>query len=475
MAWVPCAEGTRLPGVATSCKAAACVIHPGSGHTRNVNMATYDAAKASAPALPLIRSTDAYGAYVLALIWVVLVLRFVDLQIISVLLEPIRREFSLTDTQLGLLTGLAFSVFYGLLGIPVAWLADRYNRRNIIAAAVGLWSLMTALCGAATSFTGLFLARVGVGIGEAGGTAPTYSLISDYFPRKRRATIFAILNCAVPVGVFAGFLIGGYVGSSYGWRVAYAVVGIPGIVVAALVYLTIKEPARGAAEGLAPDARPAPLKETLGYLLSLKSYRHFVLASSIFTTGAMGSGIWIPSFFMRTHAMPAAEVGAWLACLYGGGGLIGALAGGYFADRLVERTGDTRWYAWISGLCALAILPFSCFVYLWPDARVALLVHLGTTMLMHAWMGPLYGTIQSLAGAQRRAMAAAVNMLMINLVAYGMGPLLVGIASDFLQPRVGAESLRYSILAVVVVCYTWAGVHFLLAARTVRSELAQAN
>ena len=152
---------------------------------------------------PLTRAIDLYSAYVLAVLWVALLLRFVDLQIISVLLESIRREFAVSDTQLGLLTGLAFSVFYGLFGIPVAWLADRSNRRNIIAVAVGLWSLMTALCGAAGSFAGLFLARIGVGTGEAGGTAPAYSLISDYYPPERRASIFAILNCAVPAGVFA--------------------------------------------------------------------------------------------------------------------------------------------------------------------------------------------------------------------------------------------------------------------------------
>ena len=418
---------------------------------------------------------DLYRAYVLAILWAVLLLRFVDLQIVSVLLESIRREFAVSDTQLGLLTGLAFSVFYGLLGIPVAWLADRSNRRNIIAAAVGLWSLMTALCGVAGSFGALFLARVGVGVGEAGGTAPAYSLISDYYPPQRRASTFAILNCAVPAGVFVGFLVGAYVNANYGWRAAFKTVGAPGVLLAALLLLTVREPTRGRCGQPASEPAAPPLRATLKYLLALRAYRHFVLGSSIFTLGAMGSGIWIPSFFVRVHHMPAAQVGVWLAFVYGGGGLLGALAGGYFADRLVERTGDKRWYAWISCLASIGILPFSLFVYLWPDPVAALLVQTCTAFLMHAWMGPTYGTIQGLAGVRRRAMAAAINMLTVNLIAYGLGPLLVGVVSDWFAARVGSESLRYSILAVVLMSYTWAAAHFLLAAKTLRQDLRRAD
>ena len=240
------------------------------------------------------------------------------------------------------------------------------------------------------------------------------------------------------------------------------------------MYLTVREPPRGRFGRAAAAAAP-PLKETLKYLLALRAYRHFVLGSSIFTLGAMGSGIWIPSFFVRVHHMPAAQVAVWLACVYGGGGLLGALAGGYLADRAVQRTGDMRWYAWICCIVTMAILPFSLFVYLWPDPVQALLVQTCTAFLMHAWMGPTYGTIQGLAGVRRRAMAAAVNMLTINLISYGLGPLLVGAASDYFAARVGNESLRYSILLVVAVSYTWAAVHFLLAARTLPQDLKTAE
>src|SRR4030095_6672308 len=167
--------------------------------------------------------------YVIAVLWVVMLLRFVDLQIVAVLLESIRREFEVSDTLLGFMTGSAFAVFYGTLGIPVAWLADRYNRRNIIAAALGMWSAMNAVCGLGGSFATLFVARMGIGVGEAGGQPPAYSLVSDYVPPERRSSVFAILNSAVPFGVFCGFIIGGWVNLHYGWRAAFMVVGLPGV------------------------------------------------------------------------------------------------------------------------------------------------------------------------------------------------------------------------------------------------------
>jgi MFS family permease len=199
-----------------------------------------------------------------------------------------------------------------------------------------------------------------------------------------------------------------------------------------------------------------------------------VLATSIFTLGAYASGIWIPSFFIRVHGMASAQIGTWLAFLYGGGGLVGVTLGGFLADRLAARTGDKRWYGWMSAIACTLILPFSFFVYLWPNPIQALTAHLGTTILMHSWMGPAYGTVQSLAGVKRRAMAAAINGLLVNLVSLGLGPLIVGVSSDYFQKQYGAASLGYSILAVVVITYTLAAVFFLLAAKTLRMDLEQA-
>jgi len=429
---------------------------------------------AGAPDNSAFRVSRDYLNYVVAVLWVVMLLRFVDLQIVAVLLESIRREFEVSDTLLGLMTGSAFAIFYGTLGVPIAWLADRYNRRNIIVAAVGLWSAMTALCGLAGSFTSLFIARMGVGVGEAGGQPPAYSLVSDYVPPEKRSSVFAILNSAVPFGVFCGFIIGGWVNLHYGWRAAFMVVGLPGVLIALLIWLTVREPPRGLSDNRT-DVAPVPLGESLGYLWRTRSYRHLVLATTIFTLGAIGSGIWIPSFFVRVHGMANAEVAVWLAFIYGGGGVLGAMLGGYLADRLVARNNDKRWYAWLSAIAAAAILPFSFFVYLWPDPVTALLVHIGTTILMHSWMGPAYGTVQSVAGLPRRAMAAAVNGFAVNLLALGLGPLIVGAASDYFNARFGENSLRYSILAVVVVCYSWAALHFFLASRTLRQDLAAAD
>jgi predicted MFS family arabinose efflux permease len=420
------------------------------------------------------RISRGYLNYVVAVLWVVMLLRFVDLQIVAVLLESIRREFEVSDTLLGLMTGSAFAIFYGTLGVPIAWLADRYNRRNIIVAAVGLWSAMTALCGLAGSFTALFIARMGVGVGEAGGQPPAYSLVSDYVPPEKRSSVFAILNSAVPFGVFCGFIIGGWVNHYYGWRAAFMVVGLPGVLVALLIWLTVREPPRGLSDNRT-NVTPVPLGESLAYLWRTRSYRHLVLATTIFTLGAIGSGIWIPSFFVRVHGMASAEVAVWLAFIYGGGGVLGAMLGGHLADRLVARDNDKRWYVWLSAIAAVAILPFSFFVYLWPNPVTALLVHIGTTILMHSWMGPAYGTVQSVAGVTRRAMAAAVNGFAVNLLALGLGPLIVGAASDYLSSRFGENSLRYSILTVVVVCYSWAGLHFFLASRTLRQDLAAAD
>ncbi len=415
-----------------------------------------------------------YSWYVLALIWGVLLFRFVDLQIISVLLESIRHEFNVSDTQLGLLSGTAFALFYGALGVPMGWLADRYNRRNLIAGCLAMWSVMTAVCGLASSVGWLFLSRMGVGIGEAGGAPPSYSLISDYFPAARRSSIFAVLSSATPCGVCVGMLFGGWANAYLGWRWALAGVGVPGLLLALLIRLTIREPLRGAADRVRATASP-PFGEAVRYLVRVPSYRHLVLATSVFTMGATGSGIWITSFFIRVHHMPASEVATWLAFIYGGGGVLGTLAGGVLADRLSRRTGDWGWQARLPALTSAAILPLAFFVYLWPHPLAALLVHTGTTFLMHAYMGPAYGTIQSLAGVTRRATAAAINLLASNLIALGLGPLLVGIASDRLGARFGTESLRYSILTIVVVCYSWAAIHFLLASKTLPRDLQAAQ
>jgi predicted MFS family arabinose efflux permease len=420
------------------------------------------------------RRSKAYSYFVVAVIWVVMLLRFVDIQIISVLLDSIRKEFHVSDTKLGLLGGTAFALFYGALGVPIAWLADRYNRRNIIAICLAMWSAMTALCGVAPTFLWLFVARLGVGFGEAGGIPPSYSLISNYFPSERRSTVFAILNSAVPAGVFSGYLIGGYINANWGWRATLWIIGSAGVLIALLVRFSLREPTREESS-LQPMSPTESSGQTLRYLWNIRSYRHLVAASSIFTLGSVGSGTWIASFFMRVHHMRPLEVTTMLAFVYGGGGLFGVLLGGAITNRVANSTGDGRWQAWLPALSTAAILPFLFVVYLAPNPGTASVALIGTTLLMYCWMGPTYATIQSLVGSNRRAMAASVNLLAVNVLALGFGPLIVGIMSDLFNTRAGGEALRYSILTLCVVTYAWASVHFFLAGRTLRKELPQAT
>lgn len=412
-----------------------------------------------------------YSFYALFLLWLIALFRFVDLQIIAVLLESIRQEFIFTDIQLALLSGLAFAVLYSTLGIPVAWLADRYNRRNIVCVAVVLWSLMTLLCGYAEGFLSLFLFRMGVGIGEAGGYPPTTSLLADYFPRQQRGIAFSILGSAVPLGVFAGFLLGGVVNQYYGWRAAFILVGAAGILVAIVVRLTLKVPPRGYSEPGVGTVKAPPVAECLGHFWRLPAFRNVVLAACLLTLGSAASGIWIPSFFIRHHNMGSAEIGIWLAFIYGGGGLLGTLVGGWLGDRLSVKYEDPAVYMKICGMALLIALPCVVFVYLWPNPRQALLAQVIVAIMMHVNLGPVLAMVQGLAGVRRRSMGQAVNVLVTNLVALSLGPLFVGMASDYLSPEYGTIALGYSILIVVLLAFSWSAWHFFRTAATLKRDL----
>ncbi len=424
------------------------------------------------PAFPL---TVGYRRYVLVLLLLVYIFNFVDRQILSVLLQSIKREFSFSDTQLGLLGGIAFALFYSIVGLPMAWMADRFNRRNIIVISLGLWSLMTATCGLATGFLSLFLARVGVGVGEAGGLPPSYSLLSDYFPPERRGTALAVLGMGIPFGVLTGFLLGGWVNEFFGWRSAFMVVGIPGVVLALLVGTTLREPPRGLLDRQRVRGAPPSILATARHLWDRPACRHLCMAGALYGLAAWGAGVWQPSFFMRVHGMSSGEAGTWLALVFGLSGATGAFLGGSIGDRLFKATQDARWYMWISAGGVLISIPFVFLVYLWPTPVPALLFLIVPTIFGHMYLGPAMALLLGIAGARRRAVASAIYAFFLNLVSMGIGPLVVGMSSDQLQPRYGNAGLRYSILALVVVATSWAAVHFLLAARTVRQDLAAAE
>ena len=417
--------------------------------------------------------TDRYRRYVLGLLVVVYVFNFIDRQILTILLEPIKRDLDLSDGALGFLSGLAFALFYSTLGVPIARWADRGVRRSIIAGALFLWSGMTALTGLAQSFWQLALARVGVGVGEAGCSPPAHALISDYFPADRRATALSIYALGIPIGSAIGVLTGGWVNEFFGWRVAFAVVGVPGLLLAAVVRWTLREPPRGLADGRAPEPAPAGESALLvfRFMLRLPSFRHLSLAGALHAFYGYGAAAFIPAFLIRVHGFETGELATWLALLIAVFGALGTYLGGRVGDWLARR-GDPRWYMWVPAVATLATVPFVLGFYLWPSGYVALLFHVPTSIASAMWLGPTFATTQNLAPLRMRATASALLLLIVNLIGLGMGPWAVGALSDALAVGLGVEAIRYALLGVVLAGSLWSAVHYFLAARTLRADLA---
>jgi MFS family permease len=418
-----------------------------------------------------------YRLYVLGLLTAVGVCSWVDRQIFSILMEEIRKELGLSDTQLGLLGGVAFGLFYATVGLPVAWLADRFSRRNIIAVALALWSGMTALCGLATGFGSLFLGRVGVGIGEAGGSPPSQSLISDYFAPKERGFALGVFHLYLPLGFMTGFLLGGWINELFGWRQAFLVVGVPGLLLAGLLRLTLREPSRGAMDPEQPPggSDTTPLWATLRSFSRPGALRQVPLAGAVHGIGAWGVAVWAPSYFMRVHGMGSGEVGTWMAAVFGIGGAGGVVLGGRLADYLANRYGDARWYLWLSGAVVLAAVPFGSAVYFMAVPELALVCLLVSAFFGHMFLGPVMAMIQALAGPRRRAQGAAYYLFLANLVSMGLGPLIVGASSDLFQARWGTGGMRYAMLVLFVVTSIASCALFLRATTSLRSDLAAAE
>lgn len=428
-----------------------------------------DGSNPPAPQTAVAQASARYRAYVLALLITVGVVGWIDRNVFAVLLQSIKTEFALSDTALGLLGGAAFGVFYATLGLPVAWLADRYNRSTLLAAALALWSAFTVACGLAAGAVTLFLARVGVGIGEAGGAPPSVSLVADYFPRERRAFALGLLYLYIPLGFVAGYLLGGWLDERVGWRAACLWLGLPGIALAVLVRLTLREPARSS-EGPLVSRSPPPLLETLRFFVSRPELRQIPLGGAAHGAGAFAAAIWLPAYFMRTFEMSSATAGAWLALAYGLGGAAGVFGGGYLADALVARTRDERWYALWPVVLLLASVPATLVLYLTPVPALAVAALLVGAFLSHAFLGPVAALLQNLAGPERRAVAAAVYLFLVNLVSMGVGPVAVGYLSDTFAAELGADALRYALLAIVTATTLLAALHFSLAARALRGR-----
>ena len=413
-----------------------------------------------------------YRNYVLGVLCLAYVVNVMDRSVLGALLEPIRHEFEATDTQLGLLGGLAFALFYATLGIPIAALADRTSRRNVVAVCAALWSAMTALCGAASSFGWLLAARIGTAVGEAGGTPPSHALISDYFPLSRRATALSIFALGVPIGGMLGNFLGGWGNELFGWRYAFVITGLPGIAVALLVRFTVREPPRGhsdASLSSAPLMAAPPIRQALLYLWRRPSFRHMSFAAALHSVVWYAGSSFNNSFFIRVHHMSTGEAGSWVALLLAIGGA-GTMLGGYFADSLSVSCGDRRWYMWVPGYATLAMVPFQFFAYLGSSLGVVIPSFSIMLILGSMFFGPSFAMSQGLATLRMRAVSTSLVLFLQTLIGLGLGPFLVGVISDHLKPTAGAHSLAYGLVTVGLV-NIWAAVHYFRGARTLRADL----
>jgi MFS family permease len=403
----------------------------------------------------------AYRSYVLVILVIVYTFNFIDRQIVGILAVPIKAELHLSDSQLGLLGGLAFALFYTFLGIPIARLADRVSRTGIMTAALALWSLMTAMCGLTHSFAQLFLARVGVGVGEAGGVAPAYSLICDYFPTKERARALSVYSFGIPIGAAVGIVLGGYITSLMSWRMAFFIVGLAGLLITPLLKFTVREPTRGALDALRVDTHRATatgadvagtdlvvapsLLHVIAVLARKGSFWGLSLGAASASMMGYGLFFWAPSLLVRSFHLSLLQASLSFGSLVLVGGLIGIWCGGALTDRYGEKR--RAMYAFIPAIAFVATVPFYVAGVLSTTLWLSFAVLLVPTALGLVWLGPVLAAVQHLVPGNMRATASALFLFINNLIGIGLGTALIGALSDLMRLRFGAESLRYAILA----------------------------
>ncbi|WP_057882885.1 spinster family MFS transporter [Tsuneonella troitsensis] len=382
-------------------------------------------------------------------LWILLIVyifNFLDRQIVNILAEPIKGELGLSDTQLGLLAGPAFAVFYALLGIPIARYADKEgtNRVRLIAASLAVWSAMTAVCGLAQNFVQLLLARIGVGVGEAGCTPAAHSLITDSVPPEKRSSAIAFYGLGVPVGSLLGLIIGGVVNDLYGWRVALMMVGAPGLLLALVVLYVMRDPRHSRSEQAIAAARavvPLSTKQALREIFSSRAFVYILIASSVVATLGYGKALWTISFFIRSHGLSTTEAGLSMAVALGLAGALGTWLGGKMADKY-GRT-DKRHLLTFPAYGMAIAAPILFLGYYMSDWRLAVALLIVPSILNSAYYGPAYACVQGLVEPRARAVAASIMLFGQNLIGLGLGPFLFGVLSDMLQPTYGQESVRW--------------------------------
>jgi MFS family permease len=414
-----------------------------------------------------------YRNFVLLMLTLVYVFNFIDRQILVILQESIKKELHLSDTQLGLLSGFTFAIFYVTMGIPIARSADKRNRRNILTVSLSIWSLMTFFSGLARNFLQLLLARIGVGIGEAGGSPPAHAMISDYFPPKKRSTALSIYSSGIYLGMLVGFLMGGYLNQHLGWRKAFFVVGLPGVLFSILFFLTVKEPEKGATDLPGNSATdPVSLATVVRFLFSKKTFAYLALATGLHVFCMYGLLNWTPSFLARLHGLKSAQIGALLGPIYGFCGAIGSFTGGALTDYLGKT--DKRWYLKGPAYAVLFSILFAAGFLFLSNLPTALICLGCCTFLQSMYLGPSIAVAHSLVPASMRAITSAILFLSLNLIGLGFGPLVVGILSDKLSPSLGTESLRWA-MSIVLVVSVASSLLFFISAKNMTADLKLDN
>lgn len=410
--------------------------------------------------------------YVLFVLSLVMMLSIIDRQMLSILIDPIKSELGLSDAAMGVLSGTSFALLHVVVMIPIASWADRRSRRNLIAWGLGVWSVLTVLTGLARNFGEIFWVRLGLGVGEATAVPASHSLVADFFPIERRTTALSMLILAGPIGQTIAYAGGGWINEIWGWRAVFWVFGIPGLLLVVLVRTVIREPERGAAEGSEGRWESLPLSSALRFLVGLRSFRHMALAAALAAVANYSILIWSAPLWMRVFELGTGEVGTALALATGPSTAAGILLSGRVADRLSTR--DVRWLVWIPALACALSLPFAVGFVWAPSHAMSFALLAPATFFGAMVIGPIFAAVQSVVWPNVRAVAAAWVSLLLTAFGLGIGPPLVGLATDLGTAAYGSGSIRYA-LAGSILFFGWAAVHLLWAARTLDQEIRAAR
>jgi MFS family permease len=417
----------------------------------------------------------AYKYYVLVMLIVGYVINVADRGVFGAVLQSIQNELHIRDDLMGLVGGLAFSLFYSTMGIPIARLADRWSRVNVLVLSIAVWSVATATCGAAVGFATLFLSRAATATGEAGGSPPSHSLISDYFPLSNRATALALYAMSVPFGTALGNFASGNANLMFGWRWTFVIIGLPGLLVALVVWLTVREPPRGFSDRPTVKPRAAgapPFLDVFKFLLTRNSFMHMSLAAALHSVVWYSGTNWNNTFFQRSHELNSGQAGNYIA-MFSLIGAIGSFMGGFLSDRLSVKTGDKRWYMWVPGIACVLMVPVQFVAYLSPNLTLIVPITFSLMFVLASmFFGPSFAVAQSVATVRMRAMSASVLLFIQTIIGLTAGPYVVGLISVYLTPTRGQHALAYG-MAIIGVVNLWAALHYFLGSRRYREDLAE--